>query len=304
MKIPTGSTLYFDTNIFRSLNDDECNELQQLTAAKNIKCICPPRVLMELLSHINSDEKDRFKYYQTAFRKQKAICSFCILPHHQHVLVDYFGLSKPLDELIPLGDFIQTRGHILNSEGYDEFLEKMRPVQDTVSGKLMPYENFWHYFLENYETVWVDTVASLVDNLISSGLESGIPKAPTDKDNEAIRKVLYSLESKRGFLNMMIQVAGGKCPNELSASRVDELLKPIEACFSAFMKILEGNIKKQYGPKRLKNDWNDLELLEYLGLKNHFFITNDKKLREKVDDSYEQKKRILTFDDAIEKLSD
>lgn len=300
MEIPTGSTLYFDANIFLSVNDDECSELQELAATKNVKCCCPPRVLIELLSHINSDEKDKFKRYQAAFRRQEKICSFCILPHHQHVLSDYFGLSKPLDEMIPLGNFIQTRGHILNSKEYDEFLKKMPPF--IVSGQEVPFENYWRDFLENYENAWVDLISSAVDDLISSGLESGIPNAPTDKDNKEIREALYGLESKWAFLNIMIQVAGGKCPDELSARRVAELLKPIEACFSAFMKILEGCIKRQYSRKRLKNDWNDLELLEYLGLKDHFFITDDKSLREKVDDSCWQKKRILTFDEAIKKL--
>ena len=302
MEIPTGSTLYFDANIFIGINPQKCNQLQQFTAAKNVKCSCPPRVWMELLSHINSDEKDKFKCHQNVFRKQEEICSVYILPHHQHVLANYFGLSKPLDELIPLGDFIQTRGHILNSKGYDEFLEKMPPVQDTVSGKLMPFENHWRDFLENYESKWVDLIFSAVDDLISSGMAKGIPNAPTEKNSEEIREALHSLESKRGFLNMMIQMAGGKCANELSASRVNELLKQVEAHFSALMKILEDSIIRQYGKKRLKNDWNDLELLLYLGLKDHFFITNDKKLRKKVDDSCWQKKRILTFDEAIEKL--
>ena len=301
MEIPTGSTLYFDANIFIGINHQKCKKLQELTAAKNVKCYCPPRVLMELLSHINSNEKDKFKYYQTVFRKQKEICSFCILPYPQHILADYFGLNRQDLKPSPFGDFIQTRGHILNSKGYDEFLEKMPPAQDT-SGKLIPFEKLWHDFRENYERVWVDIICSWVNDVISSGLESGIPNAPTDKDNKEIREAQYSLESKRRFMNEMIQFAGGKCPNELSPSRVDELLKPIDAHFSAFMKILEGCIKRQYSRTKLKNDYNDLELLLYLGRKDHFFITNDKSLREKVDDSCWQKKRILTFDEAIEKL--
>ena len=302
MEIPTGNTFYFDTNIFIGINPKKCNQLQELAAAKKVKCCCPPRVLMELLSHISSDEKDKFKCYQNVFRKQKEICSVYILPHHQHVLANYFGLNKPSDEMIPLGDFIQTRGHIINSKGYDEFLRKMPQFQDFVSEQKMPFENYWRDFRKKYESAWVDLISSSVADLISSIMASGIPKAPTDKDSEEIREALYSLESKRRFLNMMIQIAGGKCANELSPSRVDELIKPIEAHFSVFMTVLEGNIKRQYSPKRLKNDYNDLELLLYLGLKDHFFITDDKNLRKKVDDSCLQKKRILTFDEAIEKL--
>ena len=101
---------------------------------------------------------------------------------------------------------------------------------------------------------------------------------------------------------MMRQIAGGKYVNELSASWVNEQLKPIEACFNALMKIFENSLKGEYGRKKLKNDWNDLVLLRYLGLEDHFFITDDKNLRDKVDDSCWQKKRILTFDEAIEKL--
>ena len=82
----------------------------------------------------------------------------------------------------------------------------------------------------------------------------------------------------------------------------NERLKPIDAHFSALMKIFENSLKGEYSPKNLKNDYNDLKLLLYLGRKDHFFITNDKSLREKVDDSCWQKKRILTFDEAIEKL--
>ena len=303
MKISTGSTLYFDANIFRSINDDKCNQLQELTTTKNVKCCCPPRVLIELLSHINSDEKADFKRYQAAFRRQRKICSFCILPYREHVLADYFGLNRQF-EMSPFGDFIRTRGYIIDSQGYDEFLEKMPPVQDLISGQFGTFENHWRDFREKYENRWVDLICSAVDDLISSGMAKGIPNAPTEKNSEEIREALHSLESKRGFLNMMIQMAGGKCPNELSPRRVDERLKPIEAHFSALMKILEDSIIRQYGKKRLENDWNDLELLLYLGLENHFFITEDKKLREKVDDTCEQKKRILTFDEAIEKLSD
>ena len=230
--------------------------------------------------------KDKFKCYQNVFRKQKEICSVYILPHHQHVLANYFGLNKPSDEMIPLGDFIQTRGHIINSKGYDEFLRKMPQFQDFVSEQKMPFENYWRDFRKKYESAWVDIVFSWVDNIVSSGRA----------------KALYSLGFKRGFLNEMIQIAGGECANELSSSQVDELIKPIEAHFSAFMTILKGNIKQKYSSDNLKNYWNDLELLLYLGLKDHFFITDDKNLRKKVDDSCLQKKRILTFDEAIEKL--
>ena len=175
----------------------------------------------------------------------------------------------------PFGDFIRTRGYIIDSKGYDEFLGEMPPVGDFVSGQLGPFENHWRDFREKYENRWVDIVYSW-----------------------AHEEILDS----RTFLNTMVQIAGGKCANELPASRVAELLKPIEAHFSAFMRVLEENKKQKYSRDNLKNYWNDLELLLYLGLENHFFITDDKKLREKVDDSCEQKKRILTFDEAIEKL--
>ena len=79
---------------------------------------------------------------------------------------------------------------------------------------------------------------------------------------------------------------------------MDELLKPIEAHVSVLMKILENSGQGEYSSKN-KNDYNDLELLLYLGLKDHIFITNDKRLRNQVDDSCEQKKRILTFDEAV-----
>ena len=302
MEIPTGSTLYFDANIFRSVNDDKCNQLQELAAAKKVKCTCPPRVMMELLSHINNDEKADFKRYQAAFRRQRKICSNCILPYSEDVLADYFGLDRPLRKVTPLEDFIEARDQIIDSKGYDELSQKILRVEEMVSGQEMPFENLWHDFRENYERKWVDLIFSAVDDLISSGMAKGIPNAPTEKNSEEIREALHSLESKRGFLNMMIQMAGGKCANELSASRVNELLKPVEAHFSALMKILEDSIIRQYGKKRLKNDWNDLELLLYLGLEDHFFITDDKNLRDKVDDSCDQKKRILTFDEAIEKL--
>ena len=279
MKIPTGSTLYFDANIFIGINPKECNQLQELAAAENVKYSCPPRVWIELLSNINNDKKDEFEKYQAAFRKQKEICSAYILRHPQHVLANYFGLSKPLDELIPYGDFLQIRSHILNSEGYDEFLEKIlentRGVQNTVSGKLTPFENHFRDFRENYEKVWADVVSSWDD-----------------------------IFDPRRFLNTMIEIAGHNGPNELPANRVAELLKPIEAHFSAFRRVIEDNKKAPYNREELKNYWNDLELLLYLGLENHFFITCDKKLREKVDDTCEQKKRILTFNEAIEKLSD
>ena len=241
---------------------------------------------MELLSHINNDEKADFKRYQAAFRRQRKICSNCILPYSEDVLADYFGLDRPLRKVTPLEDFIEARDQIIDSRGYDELLQKILGAKDLVSGQDVPVENLWHDFRENYERAWVNIVFSWVDNIVSSGRA----------------KALYSLEFKRGFLNEMIQIAGGECANELSSSQVDELIKPIEAHFSAFIKILEDSIKGQYSRKRLKNDWNDLELLLYLGLKNHFFITDDKNLRKKVDDSCLQKKRILTFDEAIEKL--
>ena len=285
MEILTGNTLYFDANIFIGINPQKCNQLRQLTSAKKVKCSCPPRVLIELLSNINSDENDKFKRYQAAFRKQKEICSFCILPYPQYVLADYFGLNRQF-EMSPFGDFIITRGHIINSRGYDELLQKILGAKDLVSGQDVPVENLWHDFRENYERAWVDIVFSWVDNIVSSGRA----------------KALYSLEFKRGFLNEMIQIAGGECANELPPSRVDELIKPIEAHFSAFMRVLEENKKQKYSHDNLKNYWNDLELLLYLGLEDHFFITDDKKLRGKVDDSCWQKKQILTFDEAIEKL--
>ena len=286
MEIPTGNTLYFDANIFIGINPKKCNQLQELAAAKNVKCSCPPRVLMELLSHISSDEKDKFKCYQNVFRKQKEICSNCILPYSEDVLADYFGLDRPLRKVTPLEDFIEARDQIIDSRGYDELLQKILGAKDLVSGQDVPVENLWHDFRENYERAWVNIVFSWVDNIVSSGRA----------------KALYSLGFKRGFLNEMIQIAGGECANELSSSQVDELIKPIEAHFSAFMTILEGNIKQKYSSDNLKNYWNDLELLLYLGRKDHFFITNDKNLRKKVDDSCWQKKRILTFDEAIEKL--
>ena len=290
MEIPTGNTFYFDANIFRSINDDKCNELRQLATSKKVKCTCPPRVMMELLSHINSDEKADFKRYQAAFRRQRKICSNCILPYSEDVLADYFGLDRPLRKVTPLEDFIEARDQIIDSKGYDELSQKILRVEEMVSGQEMPFENYWRDFRKKYESAWVDIILSWANDVISSG------------DDEKTIKELYTLESKWSFLNMMIQIAGGKCANELSPSRVDELIKPIEAHFSAFMTVLEGNIKRQYSPKRLKNDWNDLVLLRYLGLEDHFFITDDKNLRDKVDDSCDQKKRILTFDEAIEKL--
>jgi hypothetical protein len=290
MKISTGSTLYFDANIFIGINPQKCNQLRQLTAAKKVKCSCPPRVLIELLSHINSDEKADFKRYQAAFRRQRKICSNCILPYSEDVLADYFGLDRPLRKVTPLEDFIEARDQIIDSKGYDELSQKILRVEEMVSGQEMPFENLWHDFRENYERKWVDIILSWANDVISSG------------DDEKTIKELYTLESKWSFLNMMRQIAGGKYVNELSASWVNEQLKPIEACFNALMKIFENSLKGEYGRTKLKNDWNDLVLLRYLGLEDHFFITDDKNLRDKVDDSCDQKKRILTFDEAIEKL--
>ena len=210
MEIPTGNTFYFDANIFRSVNDDKCNQLQKLAAAKMVKCCCPPRVMMELLSHINSDEKKDFKRYQAAFRRQRKICSNCILPYSEDVLADYFGLDRPLRKVTPLEDFIEARDQIIDSKGYDELSQKILRVEEMVSGQEMPFENYWRDFRKKYESAWVDLISSSVADLISSIMASGIPKAPTDKDSEEIREALYSLESKRGFLNMMIQIAGGK----------------------------------------------------------------------------------------------
>ena len=173
MEIPTGNTLYFDANIFIGINPKKCNQLQELAAAKNVKCCCPPRVLIELLSHINSNETDGFKRYQAAFRRQKKICSFGILPYSQHVLADYFGLNRQF-ETNPLGTFIITRGYIIDSEGYDEFLQKIPPF--TVSGQERPFENYWRDFRENYERAWVDGICSAVDetyDLISSSMAKG-----------------------------------------------------------------------------------------------------------------------------------
>ena len=305
MEIPTGSTLYFDANIFIGINPQKCNQLRQLTAAKKVKCSCPPRVLMEIFSHINSDEKGDFKHYQAALRKQKKICSDRILPYREHILANYFGLDRPPDKMAPLENLIQARDCIINSKGYDELLQKTLPFQNLVSGEQVPFENHWRDFRENYESAWVDRIYSAVEavyNLISSDVAKGAPNALAGKGDEEIRKALNHLKFKRDFLNMMTQIAGGKCPNELSASRVDELIKPVEAHFSAYMKVLAGSLKRQHSRDKLKNDYNDLELLQYLGLKDHFFITNDKNLRKKVDDSCDQKKRILTFDEAIEKL--
>ena len=209
MEIPTGSTLYFDANIFIGINHQKCKKLQELTAAKNVKCYCPPRVLMELLSHINSDEKDKFKRYQAAFRKQKETCSDRLLPYSEDLLADYFGLNRPLRKVTPLGDFIEARDQIIDSKGYDELCRKILRVEDLASGQELPFENHWHDFRENYERVWVDMICSWANDVISSG------------DDAKTIKELYSLESKWFFLNMMIQMAGGKCPNELSPSRVE-----------------------------------------------------------------------------------
>ena len=291
MEIPKGSTLYFDANIFRSVNDDECSELQELAATKNVKCCCPPRVFIELCSHINSDEKDKFKHYQTFFRRQKKICSSCILPYRQTILADYFGLNRPLlHTTTPLEDWIESCDQIIDSNGYDELDRRLIRAVDLESGQELSL-NHWYDFRATYEKMWV--------NLICSGVNEAKNKIPNDATSREIREALYSLESKRLFLNEMIKEVGGECPNELSPSQVDELLKPMEANFSFLMKIFEVCITGPYGRDKLKNDYNDLELLLYLGLKDHFFITNDKTLRNKVDDSCEQKKRILTFDEAV-----
>ena len=248
MEIPKGSTLYFDTNIFEGVNDNKCSKLQELAATKNVKCCCPPRVFIELCSHINSKEKNKFKRYRAALRRQKKICLTCILPYRQTILADYFGLNRPLlHTTTPLENWIESRDQIIDSKGYDELCRRLIRAVDLESGQELSL-NHWHDFRESYERVWVDIICSWVNDVISSALESGIPNAPTDKDNKEIREAQYSLESKRRFMNEMIQFAGGKCPNELSPSRVDELLKPIDAHFSAFMKILEGCIKKQYRP--------------------------------------------------------
>ena len=45
MEIPTGSTLYFDANIFRSVNDDKCNELQATRHLPKRSSVLVPREL-------------------------------------------------------------------------------------------------------------------------------------------------------------------------------------------------------------------------------------------------------------------
>ena len=173
MEIPKGSTLYFDANIFRSVNDDECSELQELAATKNVKCCCPPRVLIELCSQLFS-HKDEFNLYRAPFRKQKGICSNRILPYFQHVLAEYFGLGKPpLENFIPLEDFIKIRDLITDSKGYDECREKMPLAQDT-SGKQIPLDKFLPVWREDYEKIWVETVYSLANEEILEPSLEGI----------------------------------------------------------------------------------------------------------------------------------
>ena len=292
MEIPKGSILYFDTNIFKGVDDGKCSKLQELAATKNVKCCSPPRVFIELCSHINSKEKNKFRHYQTLFRRQKKICSSCILPYRQTILADYFGLNRPLLHTTPpLEDWIESRDQIIDSKGYDELCRRLIRAVDLESGQELSFKNLWHDFRATYEKKWVDLICSGVNELKS--------KIPNGATNREIREALHSLESKRLFLNDIIKEVGGECPNELSPSQVDELLKPMEANFSFLMKIFEVCITGPYGRDKLKNDYNDLELLLYLGPKDHFFITNDKTLRNKVDDSCEQKKRILTFDEAV-----
>jgi len=296
-------TFYFDTNIFRDsrINDAKWHDFQCLTDKHNIHCAYPPRIFVEALSNICSNKKDIFPHWQRHLRRLREVCSDYVLPLFQEVLAQFFKVERKVDENLPTGDdWNKLRDIIIDANSYEDY-QKEKAVNIkavTLKGKLCDvklFENNIRDWRNYYEKLWINHVENIsqkMKDLIASGVGD-------------VKRILDGPEFKQAFLDAKISFATGyKVPliSNSSPDKVDELLKPLEAYFSAYKWIIHHRVVGQYSDKNLKNDYNDLELLVYLGYEGFVFITNEKKIRNKIDTSCKQRERILTFDEAMEKL--
>ncbi len=273
--------LYFDTNIFRGTSDDNCKQLRRLADANNTLCFYPPRVLIEILSHINSTEKDDFPTYQSYLRRLKILCSDNILPDYHQALAIHLKTGRKFEK--GSDDLKELRNIIISSQSYEDSLREESVWIDGKQYSVERLEDGLKEFRERYENAWVKMFNDVTE------------RGDASRD-------LASLEFKQLFLDAVTKTAGAHPICKLSLSQIDEFLEPIEAYFSAKKWITRQWIFGQYSLKKIKNDFHDLRYLIYLGNEKLFFITNDKKIRGKIDKSCKQRERILTFEEAMERL--
>lgn len=273
--------LYFDTNCFRGTSDDRCWEFRRLADANNVLCFCPPRILIEISSHINNAEKDKFLNYQSYLRRTKILCSDYILPDYQQALATHLKTGIKFSDFST--DWNLYRDIIISSKNYADSLRQWRVYKNGGYYDLERTEDGIKEWRDRYESFWVEMFHRV--------------RARGD-----VSKYLDTLEFKQLFLDTTIKSVGAEPIGEVSSSQIDEILEPIEAYFSAKKWIIREWFREQYSVKKHKNDFHDLTNLIYLRNERLFFITNETKLLKKIDESCKQRNRILTFAKAMERL--
>ena len=286
-------TFYFDKNIFYK-SQAELYKFKYLTCKNNIACHYPPRTYWELVSKIN---KADFHHRQILLRRLREICSNNVLPHSQEVLAAFFHIEPNIDDLPTTSDYIKHRDIIINAQSCDDVLRQGIADFKTITD--------WR---KNYETCWVEHFRNMVEDVRNTVAEC---KCASKTSKRVFRQFLVSLEYKRIFLIAMLgialrdrieYVALTNRIKSMELSEVDETLKPLEAYFNAYRWVSFHKAVGNYSDEKLKNDFNDFELLFYLGFETFAFITNDKKIRKKIkemDKDCEQIERILTFNEAV-----
>ena len=294
---------YFDTNIFRSVAEGELGEDQIrrfLSALQSTDdCQVSPITIVELASHLNDLEKDKYPKYQAAFAAIELICKGRILPGPDSFLVKHLFSIESHEDVSNWDYFIRR---ILESKSLLELDSKV--VEADLDGtrylKKLSTEVLVN-FREDYENNFLN---DMVQHVIPHS-NPGYSMTKTGVRDEPLRKKLLSLVDskvfKRQFLEgLMIRVQRLSLSSiELSDDDVEKKIEGIGAFFTAYRTILRRIISTGYNYIEKKNDYADIHFLVYLMNPNFVFITHDQRLKNLVDDKCEQKGRIKSFEEAL-----
>lgn len=280
------SKAYFDTNIFRGaaagdIPEKDVNRLLNLLNEAGIGMYYTPISYIEIGSHIRDEEKDCFGHFQKALELTKSWCGEGILDFPEDVMARIGRVTPPSDPAL-VRELNDVRDVIVNAKDYDELKKGQQMVVDGQNSLVTFNTDVIYSFREKYEVQWIADIMLAVIAQINPAYPmqkaaGKCPKIPVHL-RKPFKGYVDSPEFRGVFAQGCLCRATGKSTNDIpipDKPEIDTILSSLEAYFHYYKQILK-LCASGYNPQKNKNDYNDLNLLIYLGMdEDTVFVTSD-----------------------------
>lgn len=302
---------YFDTNFFYYAHDDKSvlALIKSKFSTEDFKINLIN--ILELLSHINLSEKEKFARYRDILGFAHDVTNG-MLPYPETAIASVLGVTRDNQASIDLDmkwlDLVVK--HVCQSPDFDALMTKKIVSIESKSFELEYKEDGASKIREKIEDDYISNmdhyVTAQINPLYQRSLAKG--KTPKVRSKETREKICAFLETETHNFNLLLCTYVRASHDVISALEILKsdmakvYLDKFSAYFEAYTSIIRKHVCDGYSFIKNKNDCNDIHLLAYLALfEDAVFVTSDKRLSNKVSLS-PQCSRIITYEEFVARM--